>query len=70
MADGFLEAYLGMVASWTRLGVIIGMAFAKQHRKKGAITGAIVGVVLGVMFASVTAFEASSPKGVPTAVVE
>ena len=71
MADGFLKVYLGMVVSRTLLGVVIGMAFAKQHRKKGEVyIGAIVGVVLGSVFASVTAFDTSSSEEEPTAVVE
>lgn len=70
MAEGFLTVFIGMVAGWTVLVAVLGVAFAKHNRKKGAIIGAIVGIVLGSVFASFTAFDSSSPKEVPTVVAE
>ena len=70
MPEGFLTIYFGMVASWTHLGVIIGLVSTKHNRKKGAIIGAILGVTLGSVFATVTSFDTSSPKELPPVVAE
>lgn len=70
MADGFLAVFIGMVAGWTLFGAIIGVACAKQNRKRGAVIGAIVGIVIGSVLVPVTAFDSSSTKEIPPVVAE
>lgn len=70
MATGFLGMYLAIVGAWALLGMLLGLALAKQNRMKGAIIGVVVGVVLGGMFASVAIFQSSAPREVPVVVAE
>lgn len=70
MADGVIKIFIGMVAGWALLGAMIGVAFAKGNREKGAIIGTMVGIVRGCVPASLTAFASSAPKDVPAMVAE
>ena len=70
MEDGYLRVFTGMVAGWTLFGALMGAAFAKHNRMKGAIIGAVVGIVPGSVLASATALDSSSSKETPTVVAE